>query len=239
MDFLQRPPDFVGQSALNSSEIQTIPIVDIIFNTSDFARPRDSKRFTFVEIKVSGNFVDVLGESLGFENFQSGNFIAKGNDIVLFNNKTKKSFTTLIINSTYSIGDDETTIVVKTLDSSISKIESNNNSWTDWVLILSCGLDCTQSINECPSATELKSTFITRNGVVLTWKSGLGAEINYIRVKARDTEKWTIYAIPGSNTFMNINGLIPNTTYDWQIATSCEINKHNLYSDIQTFETQP
>lgn len=239
MDFLQRPPDFVGQSALNSSEIQTIPIVEIIINSTDFARPRDSKRFTFIQIVVEGNYVDVLGESIDFENSQSGNYVAKGNDATIFNKISKISYPSIIVSSTYSIGDNQTTIVVKTQDTSIAKTLSTNNSWADWTFIISCGLDVSQTINECPEATELKATFITRNSVVLSWKSGLGAETNYIRIKQRDLEKWTIYAIPGSNLFININGLNPNTTYDWQISTSCEINKHNFYSAIQTFETQP
>jgi hypothetical protein len=238
MDFLQRPPEFIGQSALHNSEIQIIPIIDIIINSSDYSRPRDSKRFTFVEIIVSGNYTDVLGYSSEFENSPGGNFTSKGNDSILFNKITKKSFNTLIINSSYSLADDTTTIVIKTSDSSITKIE-NNNSWNDWILILSCGLDYSFNLNECPEATNLKSSFITRNSVTLTWISGYNAEINYIRIKPRDIEKWTIYAVPGSNKFININGLLSNTTYDWQICTSCELTKHNFYSPIQTFETQP
>ena len=239
MDFLQRPPDFVGQSALNSSEIHTIPIVEIIINSTDFARPRDSKRFTFVQIILEGNYVDVLGESIAFENSQSGNYVAKGNDAVIFNKISKTSYPTIIVNSTYSIGNNKTTIVVKTQDISIVKNISTYNSWSDWFFIISCGLDVSQTNNECPEATELKATFITRNTVVLSWKSGFGAETNYIRVKQRDIENWTIYAIPGSNLFISINGLNSNTTYDWQISTSCELKKHNFYSAIQTFETQP
>jgi hypothetical protein len=239
MDFLQRPPDFVGQSALHNSEIQSIPISNLIINTTDFNRPRDSKRFVFIEIVVSGNYTDILGYSTEFETTPGGNFTAKGNDAIIFNSITKKSYSTIIVNSTYSIPDGETTIVIKSSDLSISKIQSTNNSWNDWVLILSCGLDWTKSISECPEATDLKASLITKNSVRLNWKSSFGAEINYIRIKERNMDSWTIYTTPGSNTSINIGNLNSNTTYDWQLCTSCELNKNNFYSATQTFETQP
>ena len=53
MNILQRAPEFVGQSALDNSEIQTVDIVDIIINNVDYNRPRDSKRYTFVQIVVA------------------------------------------------------------------------------------------------------------------------------------------------------------------------------------------
>lgn len=239
MNILQRAPEFVGQSALDNSEIQTVDIVDIIINNVDYNRPRDSKRYNFVQIVVAGNYTDITGGIGDFENSPGGNVTAKGNDLILFNKVTKQQFITLIINGTYDSGDDVTTLTVKTLDASISKIEKSNNTWDNWKVILSCGLDWTQSIIECPSATELKSTFITRNSVQLNWISGFGAEVNYIRMKPRDVENWTIYTSPGSNSYIKIFGLTPNTRYDWQICTSCELNKSNFYSAIQTFETQP
>lgn len=239
MDILQRAPEFVGQSALNNSEIQKIDIVDIIINNIDYSRPRDSKRYTFVEIVVSGNYTDIIGGEGDFVESPGGNVTAKGNDLILYNVYTKKEYLTLIINSTYSPGNDTTSIIVKTLDSTISKIQKSNNTWENWIVLLSCGLDWTQTINECPSATDLKSSFITRTTVRLQWKSGFSAEINYIRLKIRDIDGWTIYKVPGSNTYLNIVGLTPNTTYDWQICSSCELNKSNFYSATQTFETQP
>lgn len=239
MDILQRAPELIGQSALHNSEIQTIELVDIVINNIDYNRPRDSKRYTFVELIVSGNYTDIAGNTGNFEQSPGGNVTAKGNDLILFNKITKKEYLTLNINATYDPGDNTTSIIVKTLDSTISTIQKSNNTWENWIVILSCGLDWTQPIVECPSATDLKSSYITRTGVRLQWKSGFGAEINYVRIKSRDVSSWTIYNVPGSNTYLNIVGLTSNTTYDWQICTSCELNKSNFYSAVQTFETQP
>ncbi len=239
MEILQRAPEFVGQSALDNSEIQTIDIVDIVINNTDYNRPRDAKRYTFVELLVSGNYTDILGYVGEFENSPGGNVSAKGNDLILFNKITKEQFLTLIVNSTYNLSDNTTTITVKTLDSSISKIQKLNNTWDNWNVILSCGLDWVQTIDECADATDLISTFITRNSVQLQWKSGFGAEVNYIRLKPRDTADWSIYNSSGSNSYLKIFGLIPNTRYDWQICSTCELTKSNFYSAIQTFETQP
>ena len=239
MDILQRAPEYVGQSALDNSDIQTVDIVDIVINNTDYNRPRDAKRYTFVELLVSGNYTDILGNVDKFENSPGGNVSAKGNDIILFNKITKEQFLTLIVNSTYNSGNDTTTIVVKTLDSSISKIQKLNNTLDNWTVILSCGLDWVQTIVECAEATDLKSSFITRNSVQLQWKSGFGSEVNYIRLKQRDIADWSIYNTPGSNSYLKIFGLNPNTRYDWQICSSCELTKSNFYSAIQTFETQP
>jgi len=144
MNILQRAPEFVGQSALDNSEIQIIDIVDIIINNVDYNRPRDSKRYTFVQIVVAGNYTDILGGIGDFVNSPGGNVTAKGNDLILFNKVTKQQFLTLIINSSYDSGDDLTTLTIKTLDVSISKIEKSNNTWDNWKVILSCGLDWTQ-----------------------------------------------------------------------------------------------
>lgn len=239
MDILQKAPELVGQSALHNSEIQIVDIVDIIIDNVDYTRPRDSKRYTFVQIIISGNYTDILGGEGDFIQSPGGNVTAKGNDLILFNKNTKKEYLTLIINSIYNVGNDTTSIVVKTLDSTISTIQKSNNTWENWIVILSCGVDWTQSIDECPSATDLKSSFITRTSVRLQWKSGFGAEVNLIRLKNRDVDGWTIYTVPGSNTYLNIVGLNPNTTYDWQICSSCELTKSNFYSATQTFETQP
>lgn len=239
MDILQRAPEFVGQSALDNSDIQTIDIVDIIISNTDYNRPRDAKRYAFVELLVSGNYTDILGNVGSFINSPGGNVSAKGNDLILFNKITKVNFLTIIVNSTYNSGDDTTSIIVKTLNPSISNIEKLNNTWNNWIILLSCGLDWTQSIIECADATDLKSTFITRNSVQLQWKSGFGSEVNYIRLKPRDVDEWSIYNSPGSNTYLKIFGLNSNTTYDWQICLTCELTKSNFYSAIQTFETQP
>lgn len=239
MDILQKSPEFVGQSALHNSEIQMVEIVDIVLNNVDYIRPRDSKRYTFIEIIISGDYTDISGGIDNFEHSPGGNVTSKGNDLILFNRFTKQEYLTLLIKSTYNSDNDTTSLIVKTSDSTISNIQKSNNTWNNWIVLLSCGLDWTQTIIECPNATELKSSFITRNSVRLQWKSGFGAEINYIRIKNRDVDVWTIYNVPGSNTYINIVGLIPNTTYDWQICTSCELNKSNFYSTTQTFETQP
>ena len=127
MDILQKSPEFVGQSALHNSEIQMVEIVDIVLNNVDYIRPRDSKRYTFIEIIISGDYTDISGGIGNFEHSPGGNVTSKGNDLILFNKFTKQEYITLIIKSTYNSDNDTTSLIVKTSDSTISNIQKSNN----------------------------------------------------------------------------------------------------------------
>ena len=123
-------------------------------------------------------------------------------------------------------------MIVKSLDNSLSTIS------IDWKLQFSIGLDRTQDLYTCPPATNFRASFITNNSVKLTWKSGFGSEINYIKIKKRNESSWfKPQEVPGSVQFLTFNNLDSDTTYDCQICSSCELTINNLYSDSISFTT--
>lgn len=221
MNIIQRPPLFIGQSALQNSEINVIDIIQVITSTTFYARPRDNSRYTYIEILLGNNYITSI----------NGNSLSVGNDILLINPITKAQIEGTIV-KTSLINPSETSLIVKSVNSSLSSID------TDWKLQLSIGLDITQNLYTCPPATNFKASFITNSSVKLTWNSGFGAEINFIRIKKREEESWlNPYQVPGSVNFISINNLDPDTTYDCQICSSCELTNNNLYSDSISFTT--
>jgi hypothetical protein len=221
MNIIQRPPLFIGQSAIQNPEINVIDIIEIITNTTFYARPRDNSRYSFVEIRISGNYI----------NSDIGNYLSVGNDIFIINSITREQIKASVVKNTLISGS-ETSIILKSLDSAIKGIT------TDWKIQLSISIDLTQDVYTCPPATNFRASSISSNSVKLTWKSGFGSEINYIRIKKRDELNWQKpYEVPGSIMFLEIRNLDPDTIYDCQICNRCELNNNNLYSDSISFST--
>lgn len=222
MEKLQKSPFFIGQSILQVSEITTLDIFTILPVSGDYIRPRDSSRYTFSNILLTGNYV----------NGANGNYFPPGYKLIVSNPVTQEKIECIVVKSVL-YDSTHTSVIVKSEDSGLSSIT------TGWKLQLSTTLDWSQSIDECNYPKDLKTSFIERTSVKLQWAPGFGTEKNYIRIKDRDVSNWTIYEISGNITYLHLSNLNPNTTYDWQISSRCESNKTTFYSDVITFETKP
>lgn len=221
MQIIQKAPQFIGKSALQNSAIYALDIVGITTIQSFYSRPRDTERYTFVEILLGDNYFDS----------DEGNFLSSGNNVYFINPTTKETIPAIIVSSE-SISPTQSKTTVKSLNSSISTIS------TSWKLILSCGVDWSQTINECPEIQEFRASSITHNSVKLTWRPAFKSEINYIRIKEESGTNWIkVHEVQGSIGVLTINALTPNTTYQCQITNRCEYNKSNFYSDSITFKT--
>lgn len=221
MNILQKAPKFVGKSAVQNSEIYALDIVSINNITNFYSRPRDTQRYSFVEITLDDNYFDS----------DEGNFLSSGNNVYVINPINKEIISAIIVTSE-GISPTESKTTIKSLNSDLLTID------TTWKLILSCGLDYTQIINECPPITNFRASFITKNSVKLTWATAFKSEVNYVRIKKTSEIDWLqVYETPGSINSIVITTLTPDTDYQCQITNRCETNKSNLYSDIITFST--
>ena len=221
MEIIQKAPQFVGKSALQNSAIYALDIVEITTIQSFYSRPRDTERYTFVEILLDDNYFDS----------DEGNFLSSGNNVYFINPTTKETIPAIIVSSE-SISSTESKTTVKSSNPSISSIS------TAWKLILSCGVDWSQTINECPEVKEFRASSITSNYVKLTWKPAFKAQVNYIRIKEESETDWIkVHEVQGSIGVLLIKSLTPNTTYQCQITNRCEYNKSNFFSDLILFKT--
>lgn len=221
MEIIQKAPQFVGKSALQNSAIYALDIVEITTIDSFYSRPRDTERYTFIEVNLDDNYFDS----------DEGNFLSSGNNVYFINPTTKETIPAIIVSSE-SISSTESKTTVKSLNPNLSSIS------TAWKLILSCGVDWSQTINECPEIKEFRASSITNNSVKLTWKPAFKSEVNYVRIKEENSTAWIkVHEIAGSIGVLTIKALTPNTTYQCQITNRCEYNKSNFYSDLITFKT--
>ncbi len=222
MGKLQKPPAFIGQSALQVGESLILDIYGIDTIPNDYIRPRDSSRFTFINVQLAGNYV----------NSTDGRFFPPGYHIFILNPTTKQAIKCIVVNSV-TLSPTETSVILKSNNTDLASIN------TDWKVAVSSTLDMVQNIEECKFPKDIRSTFIERTSVRLQWISGFGAEENIIRIKDRNTPSWTIYTVGGSTEKLDLTTLSPNTTYDWQLTSKCDITKSILYSEVMTFETKP
>jgi hypothetical protein len=221
MNIIQQAPKYVGKSALQNSEIYVLDIVQINVIETFYSRPRDADRYSFIEIYLDDNYFDS----------DEGNFLSSGNNVYVINPTTKETIPATIVSSE-SLSPTESKTVVKSLSPYLSSIN------TSWKLILSCGVDWSQSINECPEIKDFRASSIANNSVKLTWKPAFKSEVNYVRIKKENEENWIkVHEVVGSIGTLVIKALEANTTYQCQITNRCEYNKSNFYSDYITFKT--
>ena len=90
MNIIQRPPLFIGQSAIQNPEINVVDIIQVIVSTSFYARPRDNSRYTYVEIRIGDNYITSA----------EGNYLSIGNNIFIINPITRLQIEATIIKTT-------------------------------------------------------------------------------------------------------------------------------------------
>lgn len=93
---------------------------------------------------------------------------------------------------------------------------------------------------ECEVPTNLSSIILTSSKVYLNWDEVAGAEKYKLRYRVTGTNEWTIKnPVAHSKT---ITGLLPNTDYEWQVKTYCQVASPRVtsaWSDKHYFTTDP
>jgi hypothetical protein len=96
------------------------------------------------------------------------------------------------------------------------------------------------TLSDCTTPGHPAASNIKQNSATMIWSKVLKASGYTLQIKAADSTQWISYSTgPGKND-ININGLIANTIYEWQIRTKCNTTgDFSDYSAIQTFTTLP
>jgi len=87
-----------------------------------------------------------------------------------------------------------------------------------------------------PTSLQVGSSSLTNNSATLYWMGTYGADGYVINYRESGASSWI--AIPVANTFSGsagnytITGLLPNTTYEWQISTDCNAGGINSSSVV-------
>lgn len=88
----------------------------------------------------------------------------------------------------------------------------------------------------CDTPTGTTENSITSSSAYLDWNTVSSANFYNVRHREQGTSSWTVDAPTSSN--FTVTGLLPNTTYEWQVRSSCGGNTSG-YSSIRTFTTLP
>jgi hypothetical protein len=98
----------------------------------------------------------------------------------------------------------------------------------------------TPDTGSCKLPSNLRARKITSTSVQLRWDSAAGAQKYKLRYKEANTNDWTILNPVGHKK--DITGLMPNTTYVWQVRTYCQVDSPSIlspWSSKQEFTTLP
>ena len=100
------------------------------------------------------------------------------------------------------------------------------------------------TLNPCadPTALSVGSSSLTYNSAIVYWNGTYGADGYSIQYRESGTSIWTTVNIsnsfPGSSGNYTLTGLLPNTTYEWQVATECNTGLNSSsYVAGSTFTT--
>ena len=74
----------------------------------------------------------------------------------------------------------------------------------------------------CPVATSISASLVGANSVQLSWVSDLSADLWEVSYKPDiKRAKWVMVDVAGGDRSVNITGLLPNTSYIWQVRAKC------------------
>ncbi|HYV92676.1 MAG TPA: T9SS type A sorting domain-containing protein [Chitinophagales bacterium] len=98
----------------------------------------------------------------------------------------------------------------------------------------------TPDTSSCAFPSNLSVAKITSSSARLKWNAVAGAEKYKLRYKVSGAGDWiTMYPVAHSK---KITGLLPNTTYSWDVKTYCKVDSPNVvshWSSKQDFTTAP
>lgn len=108
-----------------------------------------------------------------------------------------------------------------------------------FLLLVSCQKDDETVVPQCNEPINLSVNNVTFNSAVLSWENSNSSQPQQYKVE---------YGISGfvlgsgtistvSSSTLNINNLLPNTTYDFYVQAICSTNNTSISSDVETFTT--
>ena len=95
----------------------------------------------------------------------------------------------------------------------------------------------------CDAPFGLSASSVSPSSATISWTSTSGAVTYTVEYKLINTSTWTVFASALTGTSATLNGLTPNTLYDWRVKTNCTGGSSNYHSSIinhnSCFCTQP
>ncbi|MCB0445067.1 MAG: fibronectin type III domain-containing protein [Gelidibacter sp.] len=104
------------------------------------------------------------------------------------------------------------------------------------LLIFSCNKD-DEMVQQCIAPTNLTETNITYHSATIQWEDANEAQSFRILygVSGFPMGSGNTFTVTGNTA--TINGLLPNTTYDYYVDSYCDANNISLFSTVKSFTT--
>ncbi|MDQ3016752.1 MAG: fibronectin type III domain-containing protein [Bacteroidota bacterium] len=136
-----------------------------------------------------------------------------------------------------------------TTDNSINVTGLIPNSTYEWRMQVNClgstystwlapVMFVTGNSGGCSTPGNLSADNVTLTTALLSWSEVQGAESYSVEYRALPNGGWIL--IPGSwidTNFVELDSLIPHTTYEWRVRANCTGGLHSFYSGIGQFTT--
>jgi len=143
----------------------------------------------------------------------------------------------------YKLSTASTWTTVTTTSASYSLTGLTANSTYNWQVRTTCssgtsaytaGTNFTTTASICVATTNLSVNSITLSSAYLSWGASSGATSYNVQYKLSSALNWTTVSTP--STAFTVTGLLPNSTYNWQVQTICSSGQAS-YTPGMNFNT--
>ncbi|MFZ1676073.1 MAG: fibronectin type III domain-containing protein [Saprospiraceae bacterium] len=115
------------------------------------------------------------------------------------------------------------------------RVRSNcpNGSYSQWSYSASFTTQC----YSCNAPYWTNTTNITQNSATFNWETCSGAQSYTVQIRLLNGTWYNITGCPYYGTWATVNGLDPNTTYQWRVRANCGGGQYSQWSSTNTFTT--
>ncbi len=115
------------------------------------------------------------------------------------------------------------------------RVRSNcsNGMTSDW----SANASFTTLGFSCDMPTGLFTTNITESSATFNWSASPGAVSYSVQTRVPYGTWYYIAGSPFINTYASVDGLNPNTTYEWRVRSNCSNGDHSYWTSGMSFTT--
>lgn len=200
---------------------------------------------TYGLLTPSFSTIGKAGITLNFASRVSSNFTTSGSATpkLLFTNTNGNSWDTLLYNdnaanSTWSIVNGGVNIILP------AKADNQPSLQFKWLIHIDTASQGTYRIDDinvyyqntvCVGATNLTASNLLTNSANISWNAVPGAVSYSIRYRDISTSSWQYATSTPNNT--TLSGLMPATTYEFQIQVNCGNSQTSAFSNSVNFTT--
>ncbi|TDH20683.1 T9SS type A sorting domain-containing protein [Segetibacter sp. 3557_3] len=197
----------------SATSVAQTSFADVVVNVTNTAGPfKVTAPDTNVSLPAGSETIvtwSVNGTNTGVVNCQAVN--------ILLSTDGGTTFTTLV-SGTANDGDEVVRLPATSGTTNRIKVEAVGNIFFD---ISDANFTIGQATVTCANPTALTASAITSTSATVSWTAAAGANSYAVDYKSAESTTWLTVTGNTTGTSVNLSGLLPGTTYDYRVRSTC------------------